>query len=146
MTPIKQLFRHDPPRTWGDCHRTAIACILNMRPQDVPHFFDNCIDNSPAPEQHAHCAMWLERRGIIQIQIMFSGESSLADVLSTMAGLNPGIAFILGGQSKNRVNHSVVVLNGEIFCDPSLDDAGIIGPMDDGNWWLTFFGARVAKP
>lgn len=145
MIPVKQLFHHKPPESYGDCHRAAIACVLNMRPQDVPHFFDCTADNSPAPDQHRHVEFWLNRRGLTQITIAWPGSTALDDILSTVANLNPGIAFILGGTSRTGVNHSVVCMDGEIVCDPSLTDAGILGPMDDGLWWLTFFGALVGK-
>lgn len=145
MVPVKQLFRHKPPHTYGDCHRTAIACILNMRPQDVPHFMDGKPDNAPAPEASEHVAFWLARRGITQINIVYDGSMSLHDLLHTVHVCNPGIACILGGKSRTGVNHSVVILNGEIACDPSLTDAGIVGPCDDGRWWVTYFGALVTK-
>lgn len=144
MQPVKQLFRHNPPHTYGDCHRAAIACILNMRPQDVPHFMDGKPDNAPAPEAHAHVEFWLNRRGLTQITVCYAG-GELRDLLITVGNHNPGVAFILGGQSRIGVNHSVVCCNGEIVCDPSLDESGIVGPCDDGYWWVTFFGARIIK-
>jgi hypothetical protein len=35
----KQLVEYDPVnKIFGDCMRTAIRCILNLRPEDVPPF------------------------------------------------------------------------------------------------------------
>ena len=39
MIRRRQLFRHEPHNViYGDCHRTAIACLLDMEPWQVPHF------------------------------------------------------------------------------------------------------------
>jgi hypothetical protein len=38
MTPHKQRFRHDPANgIYGDCWRTAIACLLDIQPEEIPH-------------------------------------------------------------------------------------------------------------
>jgi hypothetical protein len=36
------------------------------------------------------------------------------------------------------VNHTVVCRGGRIEWDPSMDDAGIVGPCDDGFYWVTW--------
>ena len=38
---------------------------------------------------------------------------------------------------------SVVCRDGAIACDPGQDDPGIVGPCDDGFYWVTFFGALL---
>jgi hypothetical protein len=144
----KQLNRHDPANgVYGDCHRTAIACVLDMDACDVPHFMDKKPDNSEAPECHEAIEVWLNARGLTQISVCYSGSIDLDLVLRTVMNSNPqspGLVFLLGGTSRNKCNHTVVCCDGEIICDPSLDDAGIVGPMSDGNWWVTFFGAMAA--
>lgn len=141
MTPLKQANRHDPDNgAWGDCHRTAIAAALDLPRDEVPHFMDNgtCADDAQAAEIE-----WLAARGMVRIVMVFN--SSLEDLLQTMEFLNPRVCYILGGQSKTGCNHSVVGRGGTIVCDPSQTDAGIIGPCDDGYYWVTFFGtARAA--
>lgn len=142
MKPQKQLFRHRPSEgTYGDCHRTAIAIVLGLDASDVPHFMD-CADGSSADEAHDRCEAWLNARGIATINVLFPGEVPLAEVLNTVAACNPRgrPVFILGGESRNGVNHSVVACDGRIVCDPSQDESGIVGPCSDGFYWLTFFG------
>jgi hypothetical protein len=142
MKPQKQLFRHRPSEgTYGDCHRTAIAIVLDLDAADVPHFMDGK-DGGNADKAHDACEAWLNARGITTINILFSGEVPLSELLNTVAACNPRgrPVFILGGKSRNEVNHSVVCCDGEIVCDPSLDDSGIVGPCSDGFYWLTFFG------
>lgn len=142
MKPQKQLFRHRPSEgTYGDCHRTAIAIVLGLDAADVPHFMDGA-DGKNAEEAHDRCEAWLNARGIATINVLFPGEVPLREVLNTVAACNPRgrPVFILGGESRNGVNHSVVACDGKIVCDPSQDESGIVGPCSDGFYWLTFFG------
>lgn len=138
MTPLKQANKHDPDNgVWGDCHRTAIAAMLDMPRDDVPHFMDG-----GAPDGVGKAKEWLLTQGIVPINMVFN--SPLEEVLQTMGFLNPRVCYILGGQSKTGCNHSVVGRGGAIVCDPSQSDAGIIGPCDDGYYWVTFFGSARA--
>lgn len=152
MRVQKQLNRHKPSEgIYGDCHRTAIASVLDMDAKDVPHFMDGLDGQEDAPQAHTAVEAWLNDRGITQITILFPGDLSISDILMTVKNTNPyspGLVFILGGESRTGVNHSVVCCDGEIVCDPSRDDSGIIGPCNDGYYWLTFFGtlAAVHKP
>ncbi len=144
MKVQKRLFRHRPEEgIYGDCHRTAIACVLGLDAADVPHF----MEGKPAEGiAHAAAEKLLNARGIAQINVLFPGELSPVAVIKSVGYTNDraGIVFILGGRSKNGCNHSVVCCDGEIVCDPALDDSGIVGPCDDGFYWVTFFGALVA--
>ena len=39
MRPQQQKFKHDPANgSYGDCFRTALACILDLDRDEVPHF------------------------------------------------------------------------------------------------------------
>lgn len=146
MKPQKQLFRHRPADgVYGDCHRTAIAIALDMDARDVPHFMD-CAVAETAGDAHDRAEAWLNARGICTINLIFAGDGPLESVLDTIRAVNPRSrpVFILGGQSKNGCNHSVVCCDGAIACDPSQDDSGIIGPCDDGYYWVTFFGILQA--
>lgn len=144
MRPQKQLNRHRPDDgVYGDCHRTAIAVALDMDAADVPHYMDG---SRSGDEAHDLYETWLNERGICTISIVFHGDTSLSDILGTVALVNQRSrpVFILGGQSRSGCNHSVICCDGEIVCDPSQTDSGIIGPCDDGYYWLTFFGALQA--
>lgn len=149
MKPQKQLNRHRPGHgIYGDCHRTAIAIILDMDAADVPHYMD-ALASPDAAKAHDRYEEWLNARGIVTINVVFPGETRLCDVLTTIEAANPRSrpVFILGGQSKNGCDHSVVCCDGEIACDPSQDGSGIVGPCSDGYFWVTFFGhLRAAHP
>lgn len=143
MKPQKQINIHWPEvGMFGDCHRTAIAIMLDMDAKDVPHFMDGTIGKGAAPGAHEAAEVWLRERGFTQICIAFPGECDIASILSAVSKNSaPGLPYIFGGESKTGVNHSVIACDGEIVCDPSLTESGIIGPMDDGFYWVTFFGA-----
>jgi hypothetical protein len=147
MRVQKQLYRHDLANgIMGDCHRTAIACVLDLDPQDVPHFMEGMPEHD-ASEAEIAAEKWLNARGLTQINVAFPGQLDVETILSTVANSNPrskGIVYLLGGKSRNGTGHTVVCCDDKIACDPALDDAGIVGPFSDGMYWLTFFGSIAA--
>lgn len=130
----KQLFRHDPANgVYGDCHRTCYACLLDLNPEDVPH----CGEGGK-PSEHFHEIMerFLETRGLATVSCPF--QATLEEVLHHQKYVNPNHYYLLGGQSKTGCGHTVVCLNDEIIWDPSLTDSGIVAPMEDGYYWITW--------
>lgn len=107
-----------------------------MEPADVPHFGLERWDEPGA--QSRETDEWLEQRGMATAHIAYSGED-LNAVLASIGALNPRTFYLLGGMSRTGVNHTVIGCGGAIAWDPSLDDAGIIGPCQpDGYYWVTF--------
>ena len=138
MTPHKQLFRHNPSEgVWGDCGRTVIACLLDLHPSLVPHFWDKGDDG------YQKCCEWLNERGFDNFIFPVPGECTKLDVLSIMSIHNPGKLYGLVGKSSNGVNHIVVCRDNKIIHDPSLDDSGIVGPAEDGNWWIELIVRKI---
>lgn len=139
MTPFKGLLQHDPDNgVWGDCYRTAIGCLLDLPPDEVPHFADGGI--VPEKTQKAIQA-WLAPRHIALMGFPFLGE--LADVLRAMKLVNPGVHYLLAGQSRTGVAHVVVARDDRIVHDPSPSNPGIIGPEDDGFYWVHILAILV---
>lgn len=135
MIKQKQLFRHKPEEgLYGDCHRTCIACLMDCDVTDVPNFGEHYgnVEAFFAAEK-----AFLKSRNLAMVNIPFVGDS-LENTLNAMKVANPGQYFILGGQSRTGVNHSVIACDGEIVWDPSLTDAGIIGPCSDTYYWVSF--------
>lgn len=135
MIKQKQLFRHEPEHgIYGDCHRTAIACLLEVDKEQVPHF------NEGGPNGETFCKQereYLTSKGIAPLYVAFE---DLEAAMRFMKLANPGIYALLGGKSRTGVGHTVIVCDGEIVWDPSLDDSGIVGPFDEDKlYWLTFF-------
>lgn len=128
-----QLFRHDPDNgIYGNCHRTALACIFDKdSPADVPHFLE---DNCDADTFYERTDAWLLEQGMRSITMPWQAES-LAQMLEVMELRAPGILWILGGVSPRGTNHSVVCRGGEVIHDPHPDGGGVVGPTDDGYFW-----------
>lgn len=137
MIPQKQLNLHKPTEgIWGDCYRTCIACLLDMAPADVPHFYDGPDIEAEREERRAARDAWLHGRGFSLVTVGF--DCDLRDLLRVMEHNNPGTYYILAGFSRTGVNHVVIACGGEIVHDPSLTDGGIIGRCDDGYHWVEF--------
>jgi hypothetical protein len=144
----KQLFRHAPEKgTYGDCYRTCIACLLGLTPAEVPHFFDGPLEGDVFRIRSAYTEMtrWLADRGFVRIAICHR-DRPLNQVLGIQASSNHGVPFILCGTSTSGLNHAVIAVDGKIIHDPSLTDAGIVGPCDDGNYRVTYLGALIEAP
>ena len=130
----KQLFRHDPSRgEWGDCYRTAIACLLGLPAKHVPHFYYRYHENQHTAVNES-IDNWLADKGYATARVMY--QCDLETLFNVQKALNPDIYYMLTGESKNGVNHVVICLNDQIVWDSSLDDSGIIGPSDDGHYWI----------
>jgi hypothetical protein len=141
MNLIKQAYRDKPEEgTWGDCHRTAYAMVLGLERDRVPHVYDKGVK---AGVGNAAMREFLLAHGLVEIKTAFPGDHDLNYLFLCLASQCPGVPYVLSGMSANGTNHSVAVLNGTMF-DPSLDDSGIIGPCDDGYYWVTYFG--LAEP
>jgi len=133
VRPQKQRFRHRPDAgEYGDCHRTAIACLLDLDRDEVPNFGEH-YDNGDAFKAAEHA--FLAGRGYGVVSYAF--DCSLEQLLAALEALNPGIYYLLCGESRTGVNHTVIGCGGMIAWDPSIDDAGIVGPCDDGRYWVS---------
>ena len=138
MRRMYNIVPHDPENgTFGDCHRNCIAMLLGMDQNDVPHFYND--DN---PEGKRDIERFLASKGFAYGDCIYDADSlTLDQILDYTSRMMTNIPLILGGESRKGINHSVVVLNGKIWCDPS--GSGIIGPMISSNpaeryYWITF--------
>lgn len=146
MIEQKQLNLHDPDNDiYGDCYRTSIACVLGLSHEEVPHFFDKGRLGGEAMDM---VFKFLEDRGMRRIVNLYDvGKDEdlqgLERILLCNGVNNPGSYFLLSGQSKIGCNHTVVCYEDKIVWDPSRQDSGIVGPCDDGYYWLEFFGVKL---
>ncbi|RWN78059.1 MAG: hypothetical protein EOS02_09875 [Mesorhizobium sp.] len=132
MRLVKQLHRHLPDQgIYGDCARTVIACLLDLDPEDVPHAHREL---AAGEQQEMHDAFLLDR-GILRISIPVQ-IAEIEKALEWGAYYAKGMPYVLAGTSRTGVNHVVIAHGREIIWDPSLTDAGIIGPCDDGLYWF----------
>lgn len=144
MTPIMQQFFHDPPRSYGDCHRAALASLLDLSIDDVPHFMDG-LGPSDGEVFHRREDDFLHSLGLDAIQIPVIAPD-LETVIAAVASWNPTHdLFLLGGESSSGCGHTVVAGHNGVVHDPSPRNVGIVGPMSDGAYWITYIvGKRAA--
>ena len=138
MTPMKQIYRHEPENgIYGDCFRTVISCLLDMQhPLDVPHFY-----NKNDKDGGHKANVWLANMGLGYVELPLAG--TLDAIHNWMLTLYPDIHYTILGTSANGFGHVVICLNGKIIHDPSIDDSGIVGPcQEDGNYWVGFIVKR----
>lgn len=135
--PVKQQFHHDPANgSWGDCFRACLASLLGLPLGDVPHFMDKGVGSEAAG---VASRAWLGARGLMLVEIPMTGD--LDPVLSTVEHFNPGLRFMLSGHSRTGCDHCVICQGGRIIHDPSLTDAGIVGPCQGSEphlYWISF--------
>lgn len=132
MIRQKQLFRHNPPETIGDCMRAVLACLLDMRVEEVPHFCE-IYGFDTKDEMGRYVAVvemdeWLEQQGYYRVIIGLPVDS--VDDALNWTRASPNAYFTLGGTSRNNLPHVVIARNGKIEWDTAIDNSGIIGPID----------------
>lgn len=140
MTPVKQLYRHDPDQgVQGDCLRAAIASMLDLPAADVPHFAQ---PDGPGtkivsgPTGLMHVEHFLEQRGWTLFQIVVEDTDNNVDaVLQLVGDQNWGVHWLLIGRSIAG-NHVVVCKGPKIVHDPAQDkrDPILTGPLKGGYW------------
>lgn len=130
MKKFKQLYRHNPPETYGDCYRTVLGCLLDMPPEQVPHFYDGIDKNDDATAANKAIIYWLSQQGHALVQFGF--ECSVAGVQKFMKISNPNIYYIITGRSVTGNNHCCIGLNGEIEWDPAPENKGLVGTNSNG--------------
>lgn len=133
MIKRHQLFRHEPKNEiYGDCHRTAIACLMNMEPWEVPHFVQNHY-TTPNYNVDEEVDKWLRQYGLFQLHIHFNGTDGIEPVFGYMRGMNPSVLYILGGTSPRGTPHSVICRGAEFYWDPHPEGGFLPKPHKDDN-------------
>jgi len=130
ITMHKQLFRHRPDEgVWGDCHRTCVANLIGVLPEEVPHTHEDV----PVEQWQAMIDGYLATKGLRQITIWWPKDSSY--ILETHQRLNPEIFYILSGLTAKGQAHSVLCFGGATIHNPSLDeDNDLVSPCQDDNY------------
>lgn len=129
-----QLLQHDPDNgVWGDCMRTALACLLDLPCAQVPHFNDGGPD---LPEFTRRIDAWLLRIDKTIFNIPYAVKD-LNEVLASFGRINPDRYYFVSGRSPRGADHIVVALNDQVLHDPHPDGGGLVGPCSDGYYWIS---------
>lgn len=131
MTPHTQRIKHDPKNgQWGDCYQTAIACLLDMDPEDVPHFMHGDSENA-----YKKTSEWLRGRGYNRFTMPYF-TYNIQLILDIMKVNNENIYYFIQGKSSVGANHIFIGLNDKIVHDPSGRNETPYGPCDEGYYWV----------
>lgn len=133
----KQLHRHNPPESFGDCFRTSLGCFFNRLPQEMPHFYDGVDYGDDATKANEAIRLWINRQGYIPVVFVY--ECKLELVLYSMKMNNPGVYYMISGESVTGNNHCCIGLGDEIVWDPAEENCGLIGPNRDGQIIVEMF-------
>lgn len=107
MKPVNQdIFVNDPQGRVGNCLQAAVASILELNLNEVPHFVSD-----PRDDWRENMIEWLKTKGY-----GFFGTYSLF--------YESGYC-IACGMSPRGVVHAVIYLNGELAHDPHPSRSGI---------------------
>lgn len=139
MKPVNSENRvHDsPPGTVGDCQRACLASILEMETADVPHFFDYPMSEGGEKGLKAQ-SEWLQQRDLAYIEIPVHGET-VADALHWISAYTGDAHYMLVGKSRSGFMHVVVCRYDQVVHDPTYGKPqGIVGPDENGYWWVGF--------
>ena len=144
MTPAMCRTKHNPPHSFGDCLRACIATILDLDTDFVPHFADKGVD---ATETLAHVRRWLGERGLTIAHFGFPGSMPLSDVMDFMGQMNPGVTWLLFGDTGTTGDglHVNVCQGGSVVHDPAWIPSSIKHPfVQDGEAvWQIWLVVRV---
>lgn len=126
MTPYLKLVPHDPANgQYGDCYRTALACLLDVDPSLVPHVMG--VDDN---WRHT-MRLWLATRDLWLVEFpVVAGNAK--DALRKVGALNPGVFYLLLGRSANGIGHCVVCNGEEMVHDPNPECLGVAKPLHSG--------------
>ena len=134
------ITKHDPPYQWGDCERTAIGCLLDIPPQDVPHFCDGLGDWKTQEQAHLQIQMWLAKFNLFMANAGIPGDLNFKEAMELGSDWSRGHRWLMGGESESGALHVVVVLNGELDWDPHPRGTGLTHPIyqpdDDCYLWV----------
>lgn len=148
MLEQKQLFLHRPLKgQYGDCHRTALACLLDLPVEKAPHFIGEWLERfewkargeyQEPYDWQVEQEKWLNSLGYTTVDVIFDGSMNIETLFDFMFARNRYAYYILGGQSPRGTNHSVICLGGEWAWDPHPEGGFLVGPCNHGFWEMTF--------
>lgn len=131
MTPVSQLIQHeqsgDIVQSWGDCFRASLASLLDMRPEDVPHFCDGPPPTDGPDLWHQQVNSWLAQFDLFWMEFGVSEDGGEA-WRQSLRNYDAAIYHLISGKSPrpHGRGHTVVGLNGIVVHDPHPSRDGIL--------------------
>ena len=139
MKPFTGIIPHIPSQgLYGDCYRTALGCLLDLPPEQVPHFLDGDADDWIYQRD-----AWLADRGLGLVTVLLSPPArsdsdervGLDAILASMEGINTGMHYLLCGDTIDGVGHTVVCCGGKVVHNPNANACPIVAPMGGTDYY-----------
>lgn len=128
--------KHDPPNTYGDCIRACFATLLDVpNIAFVPHFQHDGPDHDTYVERIERYLR--EVHHLAPFNTFFHGDADIGDVLQAMGAQNPGVRYMLIGETREGVNHAVVCSGDSVVHNPGWTKPALMrgGRGDAGAFW-----------
>jgi len=128
LTPVDQQILHDPENgRFGDCQRACIASLLDLRPDDVPHFY----------EDGTEITFWKRLNSFLASIELVHLETQTINFRLAQFREKADLYHMIYGQTERGTQHAVIGLNGDIIHDPHPSKAGFL-ESDRDNWTFAF--------
>lgn len=143
MKPVYGEIQHNPDAgLFGDCHRAAIASILELPVSEVPHFFRRGLSPSD-PEGEAEIVEFLATHSLVPVTVPWLTDSLNAVLAAADVATSGKLHYLLYGRSESGCGHTVVCFGDRIVHNPTEGDPKLVGPLKpiDGSepvYWTTF--------
>jgi hypothetical protein len=131
-----------------DCFRTALGCLLNLEPQDVPHFVRN--DGGMAghwtEEGRKKVRDWLKERNLEMLESGFLLEGGTLETLMQHMVYMHGedIVYLLTGLNRSGLPHVVICRGDKLLWDPSPIDSTLPAP-NNGVYMVAFISSSFFR-
>lgn len=134
MKPVFQtITKHDPANgQHGDCMRAAMASLMDLPFELVPHFCEG-LNGMDGREEGRRVNRWLWHYGLTMVDIAIPAEHF---DLWKQEWKERGVSFyhLISGRSPRGFFHACVGRNGEIVHDPHPEGGGL-EPFE-GVWYI----------
>lgn len=130
MIPFKCQVKHDPENgTYGDCFRACVASILELDPDQVPHF----CENGETINNNERLDAFLASHRLAMFTQLIDGDPTREQVLEHVGMLNPSVPYMLCG-TDGETDHIVVCKGSRVVNNPAWIPQPIVGPNSQGFW------------
>jgi len=124
--------------TEDDCYRTAIACLLNLAPEDVPHFYEDAPEGEDrwgfAEAANQALFDWLTERGLVMVTVPLQA-SSFEEFLEGAGKItNKALYYMASGRTAQKRNHVVICWGNEVVWNTGRGE--IVEPLAEGVYLL----------
>ena len=131
MKPVHCRVAHEPENgKYGDCVRACVASLLELEPEDVPHFYE---DNASGEIGTERVRQFLATKNLAPFYTYFDGAITFTELMNVQRIMNPSTYYMLFHRTESG-DHVVICKGGEVDFDPAWYRSKVAGPNSNGFW------------